>query len=91
MGSRRWDQRSQALQEFSTLHQDMGRAISPAGLQAVGEKSIRQCFEALQGKGRAGCIAAKPLEAATVPGGHHDIGMYAHAALTYAAGRWAHS
>jgi hypothetical protein len=88
MGARGRDQWSQAFKEFAALHQDVGRAVSPAGLQTVGEKSIRQCFEALQGKGRPSNIAAKPLEPSPVAGRHHDIGMYAHPALAYAARWW---
>jgi hypothetical protein len=44
----------------------MGRAVSPAGLEPIGETSIRHRFEAIQSERRSRYIATQTFESATI-------------------------
>ncbi len=48
------------------LHQDVRRAVAPAGLETQGEPSVGPHFEAIVREWRARDIAAEPLEAPSV-------------------------
>ncbi len=81
MGSGRWDERDQPLQQLVALHQDVRRPVPPGGLEPQGEPSIGPLFEAIVCEGRAGDIAAEPLEPASVACGDGDARMEAHPAV----------
>ena len=61
---RRRDQRSQPLEQLASLHHDMRRAVSPLGLQAIGEPTVRHRLEATQGKWRARVIRRDQIQTA---------------------------
>ncbi len=81
MGTGRWDERDQPLQQLVALHQDVRRPVPPAGLESQREASIGPHLEAIVREGRAGDVAAKPLEAVPVACGDGDVGMEAHPAV----------
>ena len=49
---RLWNEGRQAFDEFTSLHQDVRRAIPPAGLQAQRKGSIGAFFEPIVGEWR---------------------------------------
>jgi hypothetical protein len=59
----------------------MRRPVPPAGLEPQGEPSVGPHFEAIGCEGRAGDVAAKPLEPAPVACGDGDVCMEAHPAV----------
>jgi hypothetical protein len=81
VGSGRRDQRDEGVDELASLHQDVGGAVAPAGLEAKQEPAIRVLFEAVIRKGWACDVATQPLQAATVAGGHGHGGVETHAAV----------
>jgi hypothetical protein len=92
----RWgDERSQSLEKLVPLHHDMGRAVSPAGLEPIGETSIRHRFEAIQSERRSRHITTQTFEAAPIVGGNRHVCVQTHAALSHAArgdaGVWLHA
>jgi len=95
VGTGRWDERDQPLQQLVALHQDVRRPVPPAGLESQREASIGPHLEAIVREGRAGDVAAKPLEAVPVACGDGDVGMEAHPAVSNATGRdrcvWLHA
>jgi len=75
MSARGRDQRCKTLEEFVALHQDMGRTVAPACLEAVREESVLDRFEALERERWTGDIATQPLESLAITGRHGHIGM----------------
>ncbi|MCG8589640.1 MAG: hypothetical protein MJE66_10145 [Proteobacteria bacterium] len=75
------NQRHQPLDELAALHQDVGGAVAPAGLETQRESSIRAGLESLAGERGTGNVAAEPLEASPVAPGNGDFGVQAHAAM----------
>jgi hypothetical protein len=69
------------------FEQKVGRAISPAPLQAVAEATVVELSEALGGEWGAGDVATEPLEAPAVAGGNRDVGVKAEAARACTARR----
>jgi hypothetical protein len=78
VGTRRRDQGRQAIDELMSLHQDVGRAVPPARLEAQREPSV---LEALVRERRPGDVAAEPFETSPVARGDADIGVEAHTAV----------
>ena len=62
MRSRRRDERSQSLQKLMPLHQDMGRSVSPACLESIGEAPIGHRFEPIGCERRTGHITTQTFE-----------------------------
>jgi hypothetical protein len=83
VGTGRWDERDQPLQKLVALHQDVRRPVPPAGLESQGEPSVGPHFEAIVCEGRAGDVAAEPLEPAPVACGDGDVAMEAHPAVLW--------
>jgi hypothetical protein len=79
VSTRWWDEGHQAFEELASLHQDVGGSVTPAGLEAQGERSTRAGLEPLAGEWRSGDIAAEPLEAATISGRDGHFSVQAHA------------
>jgi hypothetical protein len=61
------------------------RAVAPAVLQAVEERSFRESGEPLGGDRRAGHVSTQALEPPAVPGRDGHVGVQAHAAGARAA------
>jgi hypothetical protein len=78
VGAGRWNEGDQPFEELVPLHEDVRRPIPPPGLESQREASVRPLFEAIVCEGRAGDVAAEPLEAAPVAGRDGDVGMEAH-------------
>ena len=87
VGSGRWDEGDQPLQQLVALHQDVRRAVAPAGLETQGESAVGLHFEAIVRERRARDIAAEPLESATVSRWDGDVGVEAHAIALRDPGR----
>jgi hypothetical protein len=66
--TRRRDQRRELLDEFLRREDDVGRAVAPAVLQAIEERSVGESGEPLGGDGRAGHVAAS-----CGPGSYADL------------------
>jgi len=81
MGARGRDERRETLQELVALHQHVGRAIAPAGLQAIGEAPIGHRFQALEGEWRPRHVAAQTFEPASVARRNGHVGVKAHPAV----------
>jgi hypothetical protein len=65
----------------------MGRAVSPAGLEPIGETSIRHRFKAIQSERRSRHIATQAFESAPIIAGNRHVCVQTHAALSHAARR----
>jgi hypothetical protein len=85
--ARRRNQGHQPFEELVRLHQDVRGSIAPARLQPKREASVGLLFEAIARERRARHVAAQPLEAAPIAGGHGDLGVEAHAVLLGNAAR----
>jgi hypothetical protein len=81
MGARRWNERHQPFDELASLHEDVGGAVAPAGLQAQSESSIRAFLQALARERWPADVATEPLEAPSVSSGDCHVGVKAHAAM----------
>jgi hypothetical protein len=81
VGTGRWDERDQPLQQLVALHQDVRRPVPPADFESQGEPFVGPHLKAIVCEGRAGDVAAEPLEPAPVACGDGDVGMEAHPAL----------
>jgi len=57
------------------LHDNMGRPVSPARLQPIGEPPIGSRLESIERQRRSGHVATESLEPIPVAGGYGDIGM----------------
>ena len=79
MGAGRWDEGHQAFDEFASLHQDVGGAITPTTLEAKREGSIGAFFESPARERRPRDVATEPLESPAIACRHGHIGMQAHA------------
>ncbi len=75
----------QSLEKLVSLHHDMGRAVSPTGLEPIGEASIGHRFESIQGERRSRHITTQTFEPAPIVGGNRHVGVQTHAALSHAA------
>jgi hypothetical protein len=69
------------------LHDDMGRAVSPARLESVRESAVRHRFEAVERERRPGDITTQTFESASIVVGNRHIGVQTHAALSHTARR----
>lgn len=85
MEARRRDQRCELLDKILRREDDVGRAVAPAVLEAIEERSVRESGEALGGDRRAGHVAAQTLEPAPISGRDGHVGVQAHAANARAA------
>ena len=65
----------------------MGRAVSPAGLEPIGETSIRHRFKAIQSERRSRHITTQTFEAAPIVAGNRHVCVQTHTALSHAARR----
>ena len=63
------------LDEFAALHQDVGGAVAPAGLEAQREPAVAMLLESLAGERWAGDVAAEPFVASPVARGNGDAGF----------------
>jgi hypothetical protein len=81
----RRDERCELLEELLRREDDVGRAVAPAVLEAIEERSVRESGEPLGGDRRAGHIAAQALEPLSVSGRDGHVGVQAHAADARAA------
>jgi hypothetical protein len=75
VGTGRWNEWDQSLEQLAALHEDVRRPVAPAGLEPQREPSIGLHFEAIVCERRAGDVAAEPLEPAPVASGDGDVGM----------------
>ena len=95
MGARRRNQWCQPLDQFMPLHHDMGRPISPTGLESIGESAVGHCLEPIDRKRQPSHIATQTLEPTSVVSRNSDIGVQAHPAVSNATGRdrcvWLHA
>jgi len=87
VGAGRGDQGDEAVDQLAWLHQDVGRAVAPGGLEAQGQPALGLLFEAIVRERRPRGGVAEPLEASAIAGGHGDLGVKAHAAVLGHAGR----
>lgn len=67
--SRRWDQRHQPFDELAPLHQDVGDAVAPAGLEAQGEYSVGAVFEPREAYTPRRAVPASTRATSSAPGG----------------------
>ena len=81
MRTRRRNERHQSLQQLVTLHQDVGRAVAPRGLETQGEPSIGAFFETVACERGAGDVTAEPLEPTAVLRGDGDVGAKAQSTV----------
>ncbi len=81
----RRDQRRELLEEFLRREDDVSGAVAPAVLQAVEERSVGESGEPLGGDGRAGRVAAQPLESPPIARRNGHVGVQVHAAGARAA------
>jgi hypothetical protein len=73
--SRRGYEWSQSLQKFMPLHHDMGRAVSPACLESIGESSVRHRLESVERDRRSGHITTQTFESIPIVGRNGHIGV----------------
>jgi len=87
MRTRGRNERGQSFEKLVPLHHDMGRAVSPTGLEPIGETSIRHRFEAIQSERRSRHITTQTFESAPIVAGKRHVCVQTHAALSHAARR----
>ena len=62
VSSRWWDQWGEPLKQFVPLHQNVGRAVAPSGLETVAEATIGLDLKAIETNRRAQNIAAQTFQ-----------------------------
>jgi hypothetical protein len=83
--ARRRHQGRELLEELLRLEDDVRRAVAPAVLQTIEERSVREPREPLGRHRRSRHVAAQALEAAPVARRDGDVRVQAHAADARAA------
>ena len=71
----------QAFDELASLHQDVGRSVTPSSLEAQCEGPVGAFFEPLVCERGPGNVAAAPLEAASISGRDGHVCVEARAAV----------
>ena len=66
MGSRWGNERSQPLEQFVGFHQNVGGAVTPRGLEPVGQPPVRRRFEAFDGEWRSRHVATQTFQTAAI-------------------------
>jgi hypothetical protein len=77
----------QPFEQLSPLHHDMRRSVAPGRLQTIGEPPIGHRLEAVEGEGRTRHVSTQPLESSPIVLGDGHVGVQAHPAVSYTAGR----
>jgi hypothetical protein len=85
VGSRRRNQRNEAVDQLAALHRDVRGAVAPAGLQAKQKPAILAFLEPFIGQWWTRDVSTKPLEAAAIARGHRDGSVKAHASADWHA------
>jgi len=70
-----------------SLHHNVGRAISPLGLEPVRESPVGHRFEPIDREGRSGHITTQTLEPIPIVGRDGHVGVEAHATFSNATRR----
>ena len=65
-----WYEWGQSIEKLVSLHHDMGRAVSPAGLEPIGEAPISHRFEAILRERRSSHITTQTFESAPIVSGN---------------------
>ncbi len=76
----RGDEGGEFLEQGQRIEEKVGRAVGVGGLEPEADPAVGKLREPLVGEGRAGGVAAEPLDPVAVPGADAGAGVQGEAA-----------